>query len=198
MLTICFGTLVGCSVTKKDTDENTAGIDIRETDAQKEEEPEEIQTQQTPADDPSAGTTLDNTTTLTFIKEGEEEQKQAVLAVGDGYSIYLPDGEWQQSQADAWTAAINEQVRLWVARYEGQSMDSVGQDLAADGYETVEDDGRLKQDGDRIVHVELKQDGNNVWGIFYSYPAEAEEGWGRELPVIVDTFAVSAMPGGSD
>lgn len=198
MLTISLGTLVGCSVTKKDVDENTAGFDIQEADVQGEEEQEEIQTRQISADDPSVGGTLDNTTTLTFIKEGEEEQKQAVLVAGDGYSIYLPDGEWQQSEADAWTATVNEQVRLWVVRYESESMDSVGQELADDGYETVEDYGRLKQDGDLIVHAELKQDGNSVWGIFYSYPNEAEEGWGRELPVIADTFAVSTESVGTD
>ena len=33
---------------------------------------------------------------------------------------------------------------------------------------------------------------HDVWVIFYSYPAELEEGWGRELPVIADTFALSA------
>lgn len=198
MLTISLGTLVGCSVTKKDVDENTAGFDIQEADVQGEEEQEEIQTRQISADDLSVGGTLDNTTTLTFIKEGEEEQKQAVLVAGDGYSIYLPDGEWQQSEADAWTATVNKQVRLWVVRYESESMDSVGQELADDGYETVEDYGRLKQDGDLTVHAELKQDGNSVWGIFYSYPNEAEEGWGRELPVIADTFAVSTESVGTD
>lgn len=39
--------------------------------------------------------------------------------------------------------------------------------------------------------AEPKADNNDVWCIFYCYPAEAEEGWGRELPVIADTFALS-------
>ena len=32
---------------------------------------------------------------------------------------------------------------------------------------------------------------NNIWVIFYSYPVDFQEGWGREFPVIVNTFALS-------
>lgn len=42
-----------------------------------------------------------------------------------------------------------------------------------------------------IYHVEQKVFENGVWGIFYSYPVDFEEGWGREFPVIVNTFALS-------
>ena len=42
-----------------------------------------------------------------------------------------------------------------------------------------------------IYHVEQKVFENSVWGIFYSYPVDFEEGWGREFPVIVNTFALS-------
>ncbi len=41
--------------------------------------------------------TLENSKTLTFYKEGQTEQKQASLVKGDGYLLYLPDGEWKQS-----------------------------------------------------------------------------------------------------
>ena len=50
----------------------------------------------------------------------------------------------------------------------------------------------MKQDGDLIYHVALKDFENDIWGIFYCYPAESAEGWGRELPVIADTFALSS------
>ena len=54
-----------------------------------------------------------------------------------------------------------------------------------------EDGSRQKQEGDLLNHALLKQTESDVWGVFYCYPAEAEEGWGRELPVIADTVAVS-------
>ncbi len=106
-------------------------------------------------------------------------------------SIYLPDGEWQQSDTDMWTATVNEQVRLWVTYYENNTIEMVGQELTDDGYVTEEDGSRKKQEGDLLLHALLKQAESDVWGVFYCYPAEAEEGWGRELPVIADTFAVS-------
>lgn len=134
---------------------------------------------------------MQRTYILTFLKEGEGEYKQATLAVGDGYSIYLPDGEWQQSDTDMWTATVNEQVRLWVTYYENNTIEMVGQELTDDGYVTEEDGNRKKQEGDLLLHALLKQAESDVWGVFYCYPAEAEEGWGRELPVIADTFAVS-------
>lgn len=68
----------------------------------------------------------------------------------------------------------------------------VDQTLEDDGYVSEENYHKWKQEGDLIYHVALKEFENNVCSILYSYPSDAEEGFGRELPVIVDTFAVSA------
>lgn len=201
-LTICLGMLVGCSITKADPPNADApDVDISYVDAEDQDNQSElgdVQVEDLPVsadgsfvDASSTDNALKNTMMLTFSKEGEEEQKQATLAVGSGYSVYLPDGEWQQSDADMWTASVNDQVRLWIIHYENGSIESVDKELAGEGYVMMEDSDRQKQEDDLIVHAELKEDGNDVWGIFYRYPAEAEEGWGRELPVIVDTFAVS-------
>lgn len=145
-----------------------------------------------PVDNSSAdNNTLENTITLTFSKEGEQEQKQAALAIGNGYSIYLPDDEqWHLSAPDLWITDVNDQVTLWITHYEGESEDSVNQELERDGY-TKEDLRKWwKQEGDLIYHVEQKVFENNVWGIFYSYPVDFEDGWGKEFPVIVNTFAL--------
>ncbi len=202
VLTISLGTLIGCSVTKGDSQkEDTKKEDIRNEDPADgdtgnvpgQSGQEEAQTEPMPADNSSAdNNTLEHTITLTFSKEGEQEQKQATLAVGNGYSLYLPDDEqWHLSAPDLWTTDINEQVVLWVTYFQGESEDSVNQKLKDDGY--VEDDSRKwwKQEGDLIYHIEQKEFDNNVWGIFYSYPVEFEEGWGREFHVIVNTFALS-------
>lgn len=135
---------------------------------------------------------LENTITLTFSKEGEQEEKQAALAIGNGYSFYLPDDEkWHLSAPDLWKTDINEQVALWVTHFEGESEDSAKQRLEEDGY-TEEDSYKWwKQEGDLLYHAEQKVFENSVWTIFYSYPVDFEDGWGREFPVIVNTFALS-------
>lgn len=71
-------------------------------------------------------------------------------------------------------------------------MDSVDQELTDNGYVTPGDYHKQKQEGDLIYHVLLKESEYDVWGVFYCYPSDSEEGWGRELPVIADTFALSA------
>lgn len=181
ILTLSFGTMIGCSMQKETDKKETAKNEI---------------TQNTLAPIPAAQASVKdnapkNTTMLTFSKEGIEEQKQAVLAVGKGYSIYFPENEWQQSDSDLWTANVNQQVCLRIEHFENNSIDSVGQKLEDDGYVTAQDGLKQKQDGDLIYHAILKEFENDVWGIFYSYPTEAMEGFGRELPIIADTFALS-------
>lgn len=184
ILTISLGTLVGCSAAKEDTavsfDDNTLDTTVS-------------------FDDNASEITisldndiLETTMMLSFVKEGETERKQACLAAGDGYYVYLPDGEWQQSGSDMWASVANEEVRLWIVHSEDKSIDSADQELADNGYVTEEEFHRRKQEEDLIYHVELRASGNDVWEIFYCYPVDSEEGWGRELPVIADTFGVSA------
>ena len=135
---------------------------------------------------------LENKITLTFSKEGEQEQKQATLAIGNGYSFYLPDDEkWYLSAPDLWKTDRNEQVTLWITHYEGESENFVNQKLESDGY--IEEDSYKwwKQEGDLLYRAEQKVFENDIWTIFYSYPVDFEEGWGREFPVIANTFALS-------
>lgn len=181
ILTIGLGTLVGCSVTR----ENNENVP-------EQPQPEAARTEPSPADNPSADkNTLENTITLSFSKEGEQEQKQTTLAIGNGYSLYLPsDEKWHLSAPDLWVSDINEQIALWITHFEGETVDSVNQKLEGDGYVEESSHKWWKQEGDRIYHVEQKVFENNIWGIFCSYPVEYEEGWGREFPVIANTFAL--------
>ena len=125
--------------------------------------------------------------TLTILKEGMPEEKQATLVVENGYVLYLPDGEWQKEEADLWRAAANEDVRLWVAGFE--SGYRIEQILADEGY-VPDETGMVKEEENIVYHVRLYEAKTGLWCVFYCYPSEAEEGWGRELPVIADTFAV--------
>ena len=197
VLSITLGMLVGCSVTKENTEkENIENEDTANEDMGNVSEPsglEAAQTAPTPVDNSSTeNNTLENTITLTFSKEGEQEQKQATLAIGNGYSFYLPDDEkWYLSAPDLWKTDINEQVALWITHYENESEDSVNQKLEGDGYTKDDSYKWWKQEGDLLYHAEQKVFENNIWVIFYSYPVDFQEGWGREFPVIVNTFALS-------
>lgn len=184
ILTICLGTLVGYSITKVDTGNaktnqtSTKKADTGKTDTGK------AKTDKTKA--------RKSTTTLSFLKEGQKEKKQATLAVGNGYSIYLPDKEWKQTDSNLWTCVANEQVRLWITHYDDKSINTIKQQLADDGY--VKGKARnKKQEGDLLYYAELKKWENDIWGVFYCFPIEAKEGWGKELPVIADTFAISVQ-----
>lgn len=208
VLTISLGTMISCSAGKADTVNEVPGNEGAANEAsgniskasetevvqpEKESEMEAFPTEPMSADTFSAGNyPLENTITLTFSKEGEQEQKQAVLAIGNGYSFYLPEDEqWHLSAADLWITDINEQVALWVTHFEGESVDSVRQILVNDGYAEEDSYKWWKQEGDLLYHAEEKAFGDKVWGIFYSYPVDFEDGWGREFPVIVNTFALS-------
>ena len=112
VLTISLGTLAGCSVAKGDREKENTENENTENEITKEQS--------------TVKQSMENTTILTFFKEGIQEQKQATLAIGDGYSVFLPDEEeWRLSAPDMWTTAINDQVTLWVTHFEGESADSV-------------------------------------------------------------------------
>lgn len=195
ILTIVSGMLVGCSIAKEESGKETTGNKRAETVA----DTSEKEANQTPGDSEVAEkNAMDDMATLIFSKEGEQEQKQAVLMVGDGYSIYLPEDEWQSAGPDLWSLEADALVRIWVTHFADESMDSVYQKLEEDGYATVQDYEMQKQEGDLISLVELKGTENDIWGVFYCYPTAAEEGWGRELPVIADTFALSAGAEGEE
>lgn len=191
ILTISLGTLVGCSAAKEDIKKADTANEVMGN-VPEPSTREAARTEPAPADRPSAdNNALENTITLSFSKEGEQEQKQTTLAIGNGYSLYLPsDEKWHLSAPDLWVSDINEQLALWITHFEGETVDSVNQKLEGDGY--VEEDSHRwwKQEGDRIYHVEQKVFENNIWGIFCSYPVEYEEGWGREFPVIANTFTL--------
>lgn len=134
--------------------------------------------------------------TLTVSREGEAEELPAVLFMGEGYSLYLTEGDWQQTAADEWVAVydgtpvLDGQVRLRIQPHEGRTLDEVRKEMESGGYEE-EDYSLTRREGDMVYRIRLLEDGSRVWEIFYCYTAEAEEGWGQVLRAMADTFAVS-------
>ncbi len=197
IITISFGTLAGCSMTKENAEEVSeqsesenilpvedapADNDILENTTVPESSDEEVE--------------KEDKTVLKVMREGEMDEIPATLFAGEGYSIYLTDGDWQQHAPDAWSGAfdgelvLNGQVQLWITHYEDKTANQVKEELESDGY-TSENSDIIKQESEVIYKVRLYESGNDVWGVFYCYPIEAEEGWGALLPLIADTFAVS-------
>lgn len=144
--------------------------------------------------------------TMTYAQEGEINTVPAMLMERNGYTFYLPEGEnwypsdfenwedvdenWKARIYDAWTAWNNEDVRFWTVRLEGMSYDEAQRELLDEGYAVI-DDRMLRQDGDTIYSVELKEAEADTWGIFARYPVDAQEGCGMQIHAIADTFTVS-------
>ncbi len=145
------------------------------------------------------------TPTMIFSQEGEINEVPAVMVEGNGYTLYLPDGEWYPSDFENWedvdeewkariddasTAWNNEDVRFWITRLEGKSLDEAQTELSDEGYAVI-NDRMLRQDGDTIYCVELKAGQTDTWCIFSRYPIDAQEGYGMQIHAIADTFTVS-------
>ena len=197
VLTISTGTMAGCSMTKENAEDvsdqsegenilfaedSTADNDILENTTVPESSEEKVE--------------KEDKIVLKIMREGEMDEMPATLFTGEGYTIYLTDGDWQQHTPDAWSGAfdgqivLNGQVRLWITHYEDKTVDQVKGELESDGY-TSENSDMTKQEGEVIYKVRLNEFENDVWKVSYCYPIEAEEGWGALLPLIADTFAVS-------
>ncbi|MDE7268835.1 MAG: M56 family metallopeptidase [Lachnospiraceae bacterium] len=217
LLTISFGTLVGCSIAK----ENDGEIS------------DQLENENSPSvDNIFADNNISENMTMTALsetekevekgdkiflevtREGETDEIPATLFVGEGYSIYLTDDGWQPHDLtdsrwqphfpNAWISMVDMdgkvvldgkvmldgQVQLWIAHFKDKTVNQVRAELADDGYRAEKFD-MIKQEGDLIYNVKLNEFENDVWGVFYCYPIEAEEGWGAILPVIAETFTVT-------
>lgn len=141
---------------------------------------------------------------LIFMKEGEVQEIPATLFSGEGYSIYIPDEGFNLSDSndgmasdafercglEKWNSEINGQVSLWVNKYDGNLLEEIEEGLMVKGY---------REDGMEMVMAEtglvyrarLIPSEAGCYGVFYCYPEEAEEGFGRDLSVIADSFAIS-------
>lgn len=215
VLTLEAGTLVGCG-----EKENPASINVVSETSSEKENPESINvvpvTSSENSDKNNSSFSIavndekdGDIKHLIIIKEGGLEVKEASRTVGVGYSIYIPDGKWkkmsdnisalpddawQTDGRDVWSANINDKVQLRVTHYTKlESAMEIKKAFLADGYEREETELVKRRKG-LVTKVRLYEHDfeDDTWSVIYSYPQEAEEGFGQELPVIADTFAVDA------
>lgn len=138
---------------------------------------------------------------LIYMKEGMPESEPAQMVTGQGYSILLPREGWTAFDPDGWMSEVNHEVELWVAHFSAEDSDYYGftreqvvEALQEEGYQ--EENGRYwmyEGANDRMTVVELHQAGDqDFWGVVYTYPGEAEDGWGVELRAMAQTFSCVA------
>lgn len=137
---------------------------------------------------------------LTYTLEGMEETEAAWLVYGQGYCILIPTEGWTMYAPDAWMAEESEAVQLWVTHYTGEDAESksweqIKETLTAEGYETFENtDLQLQRKSDgKTTRVEIRKNGSDIWGVFYTFPDEAIEGWGIRLAAMAGHFGI--LPG---
>lgn len=150
-------------------------------------------------------------TELEIWVEGEPEKVPATLFQGEGYSLYLPDGEWVQTssmsgeqpeEADLFAAAANSQVTLSVRPdRSGQDLERAYDALWAEGYNQSDDNdhffARTMEGQVQCQYVIAGESG--VWYVAWSYPDTSEylEGWGSRIPQLMPRFLLEEDAGSS-
>lgn len=150
-------------------------------------------------------------TELEIWVEGEPEKVPATLFQGEGYSLYLPDGEWVQTssmsgeqpeEADLFAAAVNSQVTLSVRPdRSGQDLERAYDALWAEGYNQSDDNdhffARTMEGRVQCQYVIAGESG--LWYVAWSYPDTSEylEGWGSRIPQLMPGFLLEEDAGSS-
>lgn len=150
-------------------------------------------------------------TELEIWVEGEPEKVTATLFQGEGYSLYLPDGEWVQTssmsgeqpeEADLFAAAANSQVTLSVRPdRSGQDLERAYDALWAEGYNQSDDNdhffARTMEGQVQCQYVIAGE--SRVWYVAWSYPDTSEylEGWGSRIPQLMPGFLLEEDAGSS-
>lgn len=150
-------------------------------------------------------------TELEIWVEGEPEKVPATLFQGEGYSLYLPDGEWVQTssmsgeqpeEADLFAAAANSQVTLSVRPdRSGQDLERAYDALWAEGYNQSDDNDHFfarTMEG-RVQCQYVIAGESRVWYVAWSYPDTSEylEGWGSRIPQLMPGFLLEEDAGSS-
>ncbi|MCI2047744.1 MAG: hypothetical protein LKJ90_08525 [Faecalibacterium sp.] len=143
------------------------------------------------------------TTKLSFCAEGISEEVPATLYIGDGYSIYLPDGAWHPVQAaDAAQDTPDvfqpdtDQISLSISFSRSDlTLQQAYDALLSEGCTQSDDNDAMfcRSAGGVMTCWYVTEASGQIWYVEWSYPDTSEylEGWGTSLPVIAETFAVN-------
>lgn len=146
-------------------------------------------------------------TVLEMTVEGETEEVPAVLFIGQGYSLYIPEEGWRHEKdlddgtaEDTWESTLNGEAELEVRQYPvypDRTLEAVKAAFVEDRDYVFEDllGGSLgdpltgvDEDGDFLSFMAAEGADGTAYVISWEYPAEAAEGFGTRLAQIANTF----------
>lgn len=139
-------------------------------------------------------------TTLTYNLEGEETAVPASIYIGDGWSLYVPDEGWVQSDdtvdeisVTSWTSDINDTVSLHILNLGGMNLEECQSWISnqfPDCTFIEEKQGCLggMNDEQQCADARLISSDNGMYAILSRYPLEAAEGFAVTLSAIADSF----------
>ena len=147
-----------------------------------------------PTEAPTEAATLaprEEHVTLTLMSEGLPYPVDATLYRGDGYSIYLPDGDWTPVGEDLWEYAWNPQVSIGVIDYfDFSSREEVQAALEGNGFVPESRNKLVLLDNGFRNEIILLNAGSRVRGFTCLYPDTTEfiENMGAVQEMILDSF----------
>ena len=138
---------------------------------------------------------------LTYMVEGMEETEPAWLIYGQGYCLLIPKGKWKMSAPEEWVSEANSSVVFRVvhfseegSEYSGQSYSEIAEAYMELGYEPMYTEYQLYRETDGVVDVvEIRSNSDDVWGLNYTYPSEAEGGFGVRLRAMAQYFGIMPL-----
>lgn len=142
---------------------------------------------------------------LTYYPEGQETVLPARLFIGQGYSLYIPERNWEHTTvsyhydtADRWTYAYNPEITLTIVRVataDGQPPYEYVMQANTGFRFTIDADGNLITDYEEVgpetgmKYAQFIAAGDSVYYVLLSeYPVEAAEGAGVLLNAVTDSF----------
>lgn len=150
----------------------------------------------------------ENEIMIPFEMAGNMEEMPAKLYIGEGFSIYIPDGypdDWQINdeslEGSQLMTAVSGPLSIGVAHYTDETVVDVTERFLSEGY-TYDPFGTgnlQKFEGlETMLLVEQRIYGtdNDVWVVSSQYSTEVE--WGSRINAIADTFAFTVNYGEND
>lgn len=136
-------------------------------------------------------------TELEFYPEGMVERCPVTLYEGPGYSIYIPDGDYELVDQGRWVAKLNDQVGLEVVFYPGVTEEDI-RSATTTAPLTQDEDGiwfMHTQDGQSwdapCLDLWLYPAEDGVYAIFSRFFLEAAEGFGARMATVASTFELT-------
>lgn len=134
---------------------------------------------------------------LEFYPEGMLELCPVTLYDGPGYSLYIPDGDYELTEEGHWVAALNNKVEIQVVFYPGVTEDDLRTAITPAPLIQGEDGVWFlsERDGDSwdspCLDVWLYPAENGVYALFSRYFLEAAEGFGARIATVASTFELT-------